>query len=244
MPKTYIIIPCYNEARRIGADGFVELAKLSSDANLIFVDDGSTDNTADVLRSLADKIGKNAEVLILPTNTGKGEAVRSGLCQAIDQGATQVGYIDADMATPATEVCRLINVHIDQPVDVVLGSRVALLGHRIDRSPVRHYLGRVFATAASLTLNLSVYDTQCGAKFFGVSDALKTALSDPFCSRWAFDVELIGRLNSLVGAPRIREFPLHEWQDHGGSTLSPVAMVRAFVDLLKIRRNLQKFARR
>ncbi len=243
MPKTSIIIPCYNEARRLDLDGFTELAKKSA-ARLVFVDDGSTDNTQDVLRSLVDKIGKNAEILILPNNSGKGEAVRTGLLHAIDRGAAQIGYIDADMATPVIEVCRLMNALNDQPVDVVLGSRVALLGHCIERSPVRHYLGRVFATAASLTLNLPIYDTQCGAKFFNVTDHLKTALSDPFCSRWAFDVELIGRLNSLAGWSRIREFPLHQWYDRGGSNLSSVAMVWAFVDLLKIRRNLQKFSKR
>ena len=82
----------------------------------------------------------------------------------------------------------------DEHLQVVIGSRVGLLGHDIDRSLRRHYLGRIFATVSSAVLDLPVYDTQCGAKAFRVTPALRAALADPFTSRWAFDVELLGRL--------------------------------------------------
>ena len=83
--------------------------------------------------------------------------------------------------------------------DVILASRVSLLGRRIVRSTRRHYLGRIFATLASRILRVAVYDTQCGAKLFRCAPALAAALRDPFLSRWVFDVELLGRL--LTGAP-------------------------------------------
>ena len=97
---------------------------------------------------------------------------------------------------------------------------MALLGHRIERSWARHYLGRLFATASSQVLGLPVYDTQCGAKVFRDGPALRAALATPFTSRWAFDVELLGRLGT--GADRrFLEVPLERWHDVGGSKLRP-----------------------
>ena len=243
MSKTSIVIPCFNEVHRISPEKFKGLAA-ESKAHLVFVDDGSTDGTGDVLKNFVRHMGQSAEAIDTGKNSGKGEAVRRGLLHAIELGMEKVGYIDADMATPVSDVCHLVDCLDDGHTDIALGSRVALLGHKIERSPWRHYLGRVFATAASLTLGLPVYDTQCGAKFFRVTDNLKTALATPFVSRWAFDVELIGRLNILGGASKIREIPLREWRDQGGSTLSGMAMITTVLELVKIHRRLQKFAPR
>jgi hypothetical protein len=120
----------------------------------------------------------------------------------------------------------------------VLASRVRMLGWRMDRRATRHYLGRVFATFASLLLHMPVYDTQCGAKAFRVSPSLREAVSTPFRSSWVFDVELIGRLRrgSSTAEPvpldAFEEMPLRAWQDVSGSRLGPFAMGRAFIDLM------------
>ena len=122
--------------------------------------------------------------------------MRRGLVLACESGAERVGYLDADLAraTPPHEIRRLARVMSTGTAQVVFGARVALLGHEIERSAIRHYLGRVFATLASTTLRLAAYDTQCGAKLFRVTPTLIDAIGTPFLSRWAFDVELIGRM--------------------------------------------------
>jgi hypothetical protein len=94
----------------------------------------------------------------------------------------------------------------------------------------------MFALAGSAVLRRWVRDTQCGAKLFRRSGALQAALAEPFRSRWAFDVELIGRW--LIGfdgaAPRLTEVPLRRWSDIPGSRLGPGAMLRAGVDLVGV----------
>ncbi len=212
---------------------------------MIFVDDGSRDGTADMLGDLAARLPGRADVLKLGRNQGKGEAVRQGLIQALALEATVVGYVDADMATPVPEICRLMHILEEHGLAAVLGARLAILGHVIDRSPVRHYLGRVFATGASLVLGLPIYDTQCGAKFFRVSPMMRGVLDDPFASRWAFDVELIGRIiQDMDGAAHgaaspVKEVPLRNWRDRGRSKIRPAAMIVAFLSLLRINHPLR-----
>ena len=124
---------------------------------------------------------------------------------------------------------------------MVLGSRVKLMGREIERYARRHYLGRVFATAASLILRLPVYDTQCGAKVLRTTERLRTILQQPFRANWTFDVELLARFmwsdpaESLPDPLRtIYEYPLPVWRDVGGSKLSVTDYPRAATDLLTI----------
>jgi dolichyl-phosphate beta-glucosyltransferase len=238
-----LVVPCYNEERRLDKKAFLGLAH-DSEIGIVFVDDGSRDGTRTTLSALCEQ-DVNLSLVALERNVGKAEAVRQGLLHALDGGARIVGYIDADLATPPREIKRLVGVLRDTPgLDVVLAARVARLGANIQRNSARHYLGRVFASAASLVLSLRVYDTQCGAKVMRSSPALHDALREPFLSRWAFDVELLGRLlaGSADAAPVSKdaflEVPLEEWRDVAGTRLRLGSMVRATVHLLGIRRAL------
>lgn len=229
-------MPCYNEAARLDREALRRLAE-GGRIRLLLVNDGSQDATASVLAEVA--AGTATTVLDLTTNAGKGEAVRFGLRSAIAAGATIVGYFDADLATPPSEVLRLIEtLDSREDLDVALGSRVARLGSVIHRSAIRHYLGRVFASAASLALGCRVYDTQCGAKVFRVTPALSGALEQPFRSPWAFDVQLLHRLMTgdgirpPVAIDAMIEVPLGEWREMGDSRLRFGSMLGAFVEVL------------
>jgi dolichyl-phosphate beta-glucosyltransferase len=234
------IVPCFDEAARLDSAAFLALVDSSAPASLIFVDDGSRDRTLEIVRALAAQRQGQVEVLALTDNQGKAEAVRQGMLRALDRGADIAGYIDADLATPRSELERLGALMRDGNYDLLMGSRVRLLGRTIERNSTRHYVGRVFATCASLGLGLPVYDTQCGAKLFRRSEALVDALARPFTSRWAFDVELLARLvrpRPGIGAlevGRIREEPLLAWSDVPGSKLGTLAALRSGLDLLTL----------
>jgi dolichyl-phosphate beta-glucosyltransferase len=235
VPKTVVVVPCYNEARRLATDAFASFAN-RADIELLFVDDGSHDGTATVIESMCTLAPKRIETLRLAANVGKGGAVYAGLVHAIGDGAEVVGYLDADLSTPLDELERLIDVRADTGVDAVLGSRVGLVGYDVRRSAVRHYLGRVFATAASLLLRLQIYDTQCGAKVLRVGPALGRALQTPFQTRWVFDLELLMRLRAADPDVSLLEVPLRRWHAVDGSKLTGRQMLQAARDLLLLAR--------
>jgi glycosyltransferase involved in cell wall biosynthesis len=241
-----LVIPCYDEEQRLDRAALLGMVDGRADLRLLLVDDGSRDGTRAVLEGLAAARPGRIAALALTPNRGKAEAVRAGLRAALAEGADVVGYFDADLSTPPEEMLRLLDVIRGPGPAVVLGSRVALLGTDIHRRAARHYLGRVFASMASLVLDRTVYDTQCGAKLFRRTPALEAAVEAPFLSRWAFDVELLGRL--LAGRPGtpglppsdVVEVPLRTWRHVPGSKLKPGAMVGALGDLARIRLDLAR----
>jgi len=243
MPPILIVIPCFNEEHRLDP---AQVKTLVSDprVGVVLVDDGSRDGTLPLLQRLAAEYPDRIDVLALPENRGKGEAVRAGLRRALDRGADVVGYLDADFATPPAELLRVIDAIFATPAVAALGSRVRLLGRHIARSPWRHYFGRVFATLASLALRLDVYDTQCGAKAFRRHPALLRAVADPFQSRWAFDLELLQRLlcdpHDPLTPRDLIEVPLHQWQGMRGSKLRASGVARALWDLARIARRASR----
>lgn len=238
-PRLRLVVPCYNEADRLRPDAFLELVLASDDVALLFVDDGSTDGTPAILADLAARGQGRIGVLTLARNAGKAVAVQRGLVQAAEQLPAYVGYWDADLSTPLAELPAFLGaLDGDERLDIVIGARVKLLGRQIVRSELRHYIGRVFATAASVALGVAVYDTQCGAKVLRVTPAVARAVSLPFRSAWVFDVELLARYITAVGRPaavsRICELPLRVWTDVPGSKVRCWDAFRAARDLARI----------
>lgn len=237
--RVMIVVPCYNEEFRLPAAEFRRFFG-ESQIQFVFVDDGSRDKTIEGLESLRKGREDRVHVLRAPVNRGKAEAVRLGFNFALDQGAEYIGYWDADLATPLDAIPELMAVFAQRPdLDMVFGSRVKLLGRYVNRRTSRHYLGRIFATVASMVLQLPVYDTQCGAKIFRVRPGTRALTAEPFLTRWVFDVELIARYILSVGSPqtaaqRIYEFPLNVWDDVGGSKVKPLDFLIAFRDVVRI----------
>lgn len=237
-----VVVPCYNEAERLSVDSFREFAAEHPEVRFLFVNDGSTDDTSIVLESLAATEPQRFEHMDQGQNQGKAEAVRRGMLHALAQPARYVGYWDADLATPLAEILRFIDVLESHPErDICFGSRVRLLGRDIERNPLRHYLGRMFATVASHVLALPVYDTQCGAKLFRVTRSSTHLFEEPFSVNWTFDVEIVARLQALAvsrrgrsAADSIYELPLNEWRDVAGSKVHAADFFAAFIEMLKL----------
>ena len=241
--KLCLIVPCYNEARRLDVQSFRSYLSGTPDSRLVFVDDGSTDNTVEVLQRICDRLEDRAGILPCTVNGGKAEAVRRGVLYALDRYSPRfVGFWDADLATPLDAVGQFLKVlEEEREIEMIFGSRVKLLGRHVERKALRHYLGRVFATAVSTMLRLPIYDTQCGAKIFRTTDRTRQVFAEGFISNWVFDVEIIARyLNLYRGDARflekiIYEFPLEKWVDVAGSKVRAMDFVTAFVDVAMIK---------
>ena len=242
----FLVIPCFNEEHRLVTREVINCIE-TLNCVVVLVDDGSTDNTREVLDQLSLQFPECIEVLALPTNVGKGEAVRAGFNYAFDRGATQVLFCDADFSVGPDDLLRICDT-LDKHhgYKAVIGSRIAIVGSHIQRSAFRHYSGRAFATLVSLTLGHQIYDTQCGAKVFTADDDVRRAFSQPFLSRWAFDVEVIGRLLRM-GQPGnsrnvILELPLLSWVEVPGSKITFISQLRTVFELLKIRSSLHRWS--
>jgi glycosyltransferase involved in cell wall biosynthesis len=244
MPKSIVlVVPCYNEAKRLDVAAFSGFLREHA-VRMVFVDDGSTDDTLNVLGRLAAEFPDAVYVISMPQNGGKAAAVRHGMLYSLDlPGAEIVGYWDADLATPLDAVLPMAKEFDRGPqIALVMGARVRLLGRDIRRKALRHYLGRIFATAVSNLLDLPIYDSQCGAKLFRVTPELRSVLERPFLSRWIFDVEILYRM--MVRDPQgprglehsLVEYPLASWRDVDGSKVKSNDFLTAAVELARIHR--------
>lgn len=241
LPRIALVVPCFNEEARLPAERFEAFLRREEGVHLVLVDDGSTDGTHERLLALAARLPGRARVVRLPHNRGKAEAVRTGMCAALGEGFEYAGYWDADLATPLEELALLAEALEGDPERcAAFGSRVLLLGRSIRRRAVRHYAGRVFATLASATLGLAVYDTQCGAKLFRDTPAVRRLFEEPFLAGWSFDVEVLARLaadpETRPVERKVAEVPLRRWSDVGKSHVHPTDFLRALRDLRRIRR--------
>jgi glycosyltransferase involved in cell wall biosynthesis len=243
MPAVHLIVvvPCYNEERRLPVEAFRAFVPEGVRVEFLFVNDGSTDGTLRLLESLQAADPSRYSVLDLERNSGKAEAVRRGMLVALERNPDITGFWDADLATPLPEIRSFLDVFEARPeTEMIMAARVRLLGRSISRNPGRHYFGRVGATLISSSLGLAVYDTQCGAKLFRASAPMREIFSQPFLSRWIFDVEIIARLVLQRGrdaaARAIYELPIKTWHDVQGSKVKSTDFGRALRDLWKIHR--------
>lgn len=144
-----IVVPCYNEEKRLDANAFLQFASENAHIGFVFVDDGSKDKTFAKLVGMKIANPHQIEVVQMTKNSGKAEAVRAGLRHAASTDAIHVGYWDADLATPLDaidDMYRVAKRYSD--LEVIFGSRRMMLGHRINRTLGRLAVSRICSTLA------------------------------------------------------------------------------------------------
>lgn len=232
METTYsIIIPAYNEGQRLGATLDRVLAYLEAcgwKAEVLVVDDGSTDSTADLVREYARR-RPAVRLLQNPGNRGKGYSVRNGMLQASGE---LLLFTDSDLSAPIAEAGKLF-ARIAAGADVAIGSRWLDPALQTARQPLyRQFFGRIFNLLLRLILGLRFKDTQCGFKAF-TRPAAQLIFARQRIERWGFDPELLflaGRLGL-----KVEEVPV-EWADDPHSKIRPLRDgLRIFSEMLRIR---------
>ena len=229
LPPFSVVIPCFNEAGRIGETLRLTIEYLTANAaesELIVVNDGSTDATAAIARERLKDARIETRLLENFPNRGKGAAVRSGLLAA----RKPIGlFFDADLSTPLRETPKLIEPIANGEVDIAFGSRAldrGLIG--IHQPWRREQAGRAFNLLVRIATGLPFWDTQCGFKAFRL-DVCRPILEAARLDGFAFDVELL-YLAQNAGL-RIREIPVR-WNHAEGSK------VQFFKDSLRMLREV------
>jgi glycosyltransferase involved in cell wall biosynthesis len=232
-PTHSFIVPAYNESERL-ATSIPKVLDYLRDrglkAEVIVVNDGSTDDTAEVVRQFAVA---NPLILLVqnPGNRGKGYSVRNGMLHA--RGAVAL-FTDADLSSPITEADKLFAA-LDEGADVAIGSRWLKRELQTERQPIHRQLyGRLFNLGLRIVLGLGYRDTQCGFKAFN-RRAIETIFTRQQIERWGFDPELLFLANKFK--LKTAEVPV-EWAHDHRSKISPVRDgLRMGVEVLKVRWN-------
>ncbi len=230
-----LIIPFFNEEKRINIDSFDRFCKKHNDVLLLLVNDGSTDATHAFLDELKNKYPESVETIKLEKNIGKGNAIRAGMEKAITSQIPFTAYMDADLSAPFEEILKLYHLISASNYDAVFGSRLKKLGSVIHRSLFRHLAGRMIATVIDTRFNIGCYDTQCSAKIFR-TPLLQHVIEPSFYTRWFSDVEIMLRLKKQNNNFKVVEVPLDKWEHKAGSKItafSIFSIIKEIVTLFK-----------
>ena len=235
-----IIIPCYNEEKRIDKERMYNFLKVHKNVLLCFVNDGSSDQTLEVLTTIKSNFPQNVEAISTESNVGKAEAVRTGILYCnTNFKSNKIAYLDADLATTLEE-CLEISAVIKSEVVFAFGSRIKKIDNYIQRKTYRFLIGRVIATFISRQLKLGVYDTQCGCKIFDTKLS-KIIFKEQFISKWLFDVELFHRIIKIYGVDKMckvaNEIPLKSWIDYDDSKVKMSYFFKLWYDLYRIKKH-------
>lgn len=234
---TAIVVPCYNEFRRLEVTIFHEFVVQHTGIPIWFVNDGSKNERLPLLQQTAAVYPDRIKVYNLPKNGGKAEAIRQGMLFIAQTSQYKYqAFLDTDLSAPLAEVLPLSELIIAQNPDLVAGARVELAGKPVHRSSEQYYFGRIFAPCQDTLLYLGNYDTQCGLKIFEQKFA-QQLFEHSFTSSWFFDIELFVRVRNLLGRESyllsVAEIPLNEWKEVKGSRLKLTDFTKAPFEVLK-----------
>ncbi len=233
MPKLSVIIPAYNEAKRISRtlksiNAF--LAHQPYEYEILVVDDGSKDNTVEVVENLSKEI-KNLRVVENKENHGKGWVTKQGMLEA--KGDIRL-FTDADNSTTVDQVAKFLP-YFDRGFHVVIGSR-RIEGSviTVKQGPIRDFLGWAFRTVVHTIVPLGVTDSQCGFKAFSAK-AAKALFTKQTIFRWAFDVEILSLAKKAKY--KIQEVPII-WTNDEESHVKLSGEIKMLLEVMTIRWNL------
>ncbi len=232
-PNISIVIPAYNEGKRISntiTTTYNYLKEKHLSYEIIIVDDGSTDTTIEVLRDFQREI-PNLKILRHKVNKGKGAAVKTGVYAA---NGEYILFMDADLATPIEELVKLWTNKNN--FDVVIGSRYLKSDSIKTPQPIhRKIIARLGNLFIRTMLGLKINDTQCGFKMFR-KVAAKDLFSRQSRTGWSFDIEILALAKTLDYS--VKEVAVN-WHDKAGSHVDPINdSIKVFKDVFKIRRSI------
>jgi glucosyltransferase len=236
-----MIVPCYNEEFRFPLDYWAEIIQ-KTEAVWFFVDDGSTDGT---LKILNDLVSQKVFTVSLPANAGKSEAIRQGFLEALKRtefDIATIGYIDCDGAFSLEDIESFLELaKTEEHYAMLWSSRVSLAGTHIERSNLRHYIGRVISAFLWIGTPTRIYDTQAGLKIFRNKFFLPALLEEEFKTKWFVDLEMYIRWLAFENNQSIvREVPVKYWKEVGGSKVRIARAPSILKEIYGIRRGLRK----
>ncbi|HEA21423.1 hypothetical protein LCGC14_1224390 [marine sediment metagenome] len=233
-----VVIPCYNEEERLSSQEFKDFAHKNLGYHLCFVNDGSTDNTLNVLNELRNGNEDHISVYDCAKNGGKAEAVRQGMLHLEqDSQLDYIGFLDADLSTDFRDFDDLVNTLEQSDFQIVSGSRMSRMGADITKESARKVISMTINLIIRTILRMPFNDTQCGAKVMD-RQLVKSMFTKPFITKWLFDVEIFMRMRKQFGAEKAKslicEQPLKRWIHADGSKLSMKDSVKIVGQLAKI----------
>jgi len=214
--KTGIIIPCYNEEKRLNVTAFLDFIHTENDFHICFVNDGSTDDTITVLKDIQSKNPVKVSVIDIKNNSGKAAAVTVGARHLHRRGDIAfIGFIDADLSTDFKDFEGLVKtLKTNHTLSMVFGSRAKDASEAIEKDTIRAFFSKIIKMLVFFILRLPIEDTQCGAKVFR-AELVPVLFKSDFFSRWLFDVEMFLRMKKHFGKVlilnKIYEQPLERW---------------------------------
>ncbi|MFS4449662.1 response regulator [Maribacter sp. 2307UL18-2] len=233
-----VVIPCYNEEERLSSQEFKDFAHKNLGYHLCFVNDGSTDNTLQVLNELRTGHEENISIYDCAKNGGKAEAVRQGMLHLEqDPQLDYIGFLDADLSTDFRDFDELVQTLEKSDFKIVSGSRMSRMGADITKESARKLISMTINMIIRTILKMPFNDTQCGAKIME-RDMVKMLFTKPFITKWLFDVEIFMRMRKFYGKQQVRQYiceqPLKRWIHADGSKLSMKDSVKIVGQLAKI----------
>jgi DNA-binding response OmpR family regulator len=219
-----VVIPCYNEEKRLLSDEFRDFVHKNLGYHLCFVNDGSKDKTLEVLQELVKGKEDYISVYDCEKNGGKAEAVRLGMLHLAKQSQFDyIGFLDADLSTDFADFNDLAETISNSKYKMVFGSRITRMGADIEKESARAIISKTINFIIRKTLGMEIKDTQCGAKIM-TKDVIENTFKEKFITKWLFDVEIFMRMKKVYGAKEtkdlILEQPLKRWIHADGSKLS------------------------